>query len=191
MFDTYYGSFRTHTFAQVFPSFKVFNQKCTETLIPLKITEQSLTTLYYLLYARYGNSHIANRDQNQFIYSVFSTIFMYGPSWEKRLEVQDKLRGLTEEELLQGSEATYNHAFNPTKQLPGGTSSRDGLEYINDQNKTLYTKSKMEGYANLISLLETDVTEEFIAKFKKLFLTVVAPDYPLLYTTNNENTVEI
>lgn len=189
MFDSYYGSFRTHTFAQVFPSFEVFNQKCTETLIPLKITEQSLTTLYYLLYARYGNSHIANRDQNQFIYSVFSTIFMYGPSWEKRLEVQDKLRGLSDEELVIGGKVIYNHSMNPSTQP--STSTLEELLTINDQNTSNYKKSKLEGWSILLSLLETDVTEEFIAKFKKLFLTVVAPDYPLLYTTNNENTVEI
>ena len=44
----------------------------------------------------------------------------------------------------------------------------------------------MEGYAQLLSLLETDVTGEFIDKFKKLFIVVTAPDYPLYYTTEVE-----
>ena len=189
MLDTYYGSYRTRTFAQIFPSLEEFNKMYDEVQIPKKLTADSIATLFYLLYGRYGNSHIAFTDENQFIYGVFSTIFMYGPSWEKRLEIQDNLRNLSEDDILKGSEATYNHAFNPTKQLPGGTSSRDGLEYINDQNKTLYTRSKMEGYANLIDLLETDVTAEFIEKFKKLFIYIVAPDAPLLYATERENEI--
>ena len=43
-------------------------------------TDANATTLYYLLYARYGNSHIVNTDENQFTYKLFSTIFMYGPT---------------------------------------------------------------------------------------------------------------
>lgn len=44
-----------------------------------KISDTSATTLYYLLYARYGNSPLANRDITQFQYKVFSIIFQYGP----------------------------------------------------------------------------------------------------------------
>ena len=40
----------------------------------------------------------------------------------------------------------------------------------------------MDAYAMLIALLETDVTESFLDKFKKLFLKVVQPELPLWYT---------
>ena len=33
--------------------------------IPTTISNQNATTLYYLLYARYGNTPIANYDENQ------------------------------------------------------------------------------------------------------------------------------
>lgn len=36
--------------------------------------------LFYLLYARYGNSPIANYDAEQFKMKVFSIIFQYGPT---------------------------------------------------------------------------------------------------------------
>ena len=42
----------------------------------------------------------------------------------------------------------------------------------------------MDAYAMLIALLETDVTESFLDKFKKLFLKVVQPELPLWYATN-------
>ena len=104
-------------------------------------------TLYYLLYARYGNSHIANRDINQFKYKVFSIIYQYAPSWSKIIEIQEKLRGLTEEDILKGSEAIYNSAMNPS--TAPATDVRTPLGYINSQNSTLYNKSKMDAYTQL------------------------------------------
>lgn len=182
MINSYYGGYRTRTFADIFSSYAAFEEEYDNSTLSTSFTNQeSVQTLYYLLYARYGNSHIAFSDENQFKYSVFSTIFMYGPTWEKRLEVQKKLRGLSEDELMRGGKAIYNHAFNPSTNP--STATLEELPAINDQNTTNYKKSKLESYSILMSLLETDVTEEFISKFKKLFLTVVAPDYPLLYET--------
>ena len=44
------------------------------------ISDENLNLTFYLLYARYGNSAITNRDVHQFKYKLFSTIFMYGPA---------------------------------------------------------------------------------------------------------------
>ena len=48
--------------------------------IPTTISTANATTLYYLLYARYGNTPIANYDENQWKYKMFSIIFQYGPT---------------------------------------------------------------------------------------------------------------
>lgn len=180
--NSYYGGFRTRTFSDIFESAEAFTESAGNIGIPLKVT--NVSTLYYLLYARYGNSHIAFSDENQFIYSLFSVIFQYGPTWEKRLDVQDKLRALTDDELFTGGKAIYNHSYNPGS--APSTSTLEELLTINDQNTTNYKKSKLEGYSMLLSVLETDVTEEFISKFKKLFIQVLAPDYPLLYASEVE-----
>lgn len=185
--DTYYGGYRTRTFANIFNDAGKFVTEFEASPFAAKIqpTDGSspavdLELVFYLLYARYGNSHISFTDENQFRYNVFTTIFMYGPAWAVRLDTQKKIRELGDEIFL-GSEATYNSALNP-ENAPG-TDSREGLGYLNSQNKTLYTKSKLEGYANLLALVESDVTEEFINKFRKFFLVVPEPDYPLLYET--------
>lgn len=177
--ETYYGGYRTKTFADIYSNLGDFELEYNNAGIPKTISSDSLKTLFYLLYSRYGNSHIAFSDENQFRYSVLSTIFMYGPAWEKRLDIQRKLRSLDESELILGGKAIYNHSFNPSTQP--STATLEELTTINEQNTTNYKKSKLEAYSTLINLIETDVTEEFIGKFKKLFLTVVAPDYPLLY----------
>ena len=63
------------------------------------MTDASILTTYVLLSARYGNSSISNNDINKFLLKLSSTIFQYGPSWEKRLDVQSTLRQLSEDEI--------------------------------------------------------------------------------------------
>ena len=179
-----YGNFRTRTFTDIYTELETFKEDYANCGIPVTLSDNNLTTLYYLLYARYGNSCISSSDENQFKYKVFSTIFMYGPAWQKRLEIQDKLVKLSDEEIVKGTTAIHNSALNPS-QSPS-TQSLEELNYINSQNTTKYKKSKIEGYATIYALIETDVTEEFIGKFKKLFITVVEPELPLWYQTEGD-----
>lgn len=179
--ETYYGSYRTRTFAEIFPNSQEFADYYNEAEIPTSFSNtSSINTLYYLLYARYGNSHIAASDENRFKYAVLSTIFMYGPAWEKRLDIQRKLIALNEEEMVAGGKAIYNSALNP--EYAPSTNALTELPYINSQNTTNYKKSKIEGYATILSLIETDVTKEFIDRFAPLFIKSLAYDEPLLYT---------
>ena len=150
----------------------------------MPIKSSSAQTLYYLLYARYGNNPIANLDEEQFKYKVFGIIFSYGPTWEKRLDIQDKLRKLQESDIIAGSKAIYNTALNPS-QAPS-TASLEELEYINSQNTTNYKKSKMDAYAQLWDLLDVDVTQEFLNKFKVCFKLVVRPERVMIYETEED-----
>lgn len=180
-----YGNFRTRTFADIYGDLKTFTDDYKENGIPAMLNDTNIQTLYYMLYARYGNSCIASSDENQFKYKLFSTIFMYGPAWQKRLEIQGKLLGLSDEEIVKGTTAIHNSALNPS--TTPTTQSLEELGYINAQNTTKYKKSKIEGYATLYGLIESDVTEEFVEKFKKLFITVVEPEKPLWYPTYIED----
>lgn len=179
-----YGNFRTRTFVEIWNNEEAFANDYNNNGIPVSISAVSLKTLFYLLYARYGNSNIASSDENQFKYKVFSTIFMYAPAWEKRLDIQKKLRELSDEEIMKGSTAIYNSALNPS--TAPSTAALEELPYINQQNATKYKKAKMDAYATLYALIETDVTEELIGKFKKLFITIVEPDRALWYKTEGE-----
>lgn len=149
-----------------------------------RISDTSANALFYLLYARYGNSPIANRDITQFQYKVFATIMQYGPTWEKRLNVQKAIRDLTVDDIRAGAFAMYNQAQNPA--TAPSTDTTDELTYINGQNTTRYTKSPLEGYSILLELLDTDVTKEFIDKFKICFKTFVQPERPLIYVSEED-----
>lgn len=146
--------------------------------------ETSVNLLYYLLYAKYGNTPIANNDINQFKYKVFSIMFQYGPTWEKKLDLQDKIRNLSDTDLLTGAKAVYNNALNPG--TAPSTSSLEELTYINSQNTTNYKKSKMEAYSLQWGLLDDSLTAKFIEKFSICFKKFVFPEQPLLYVSEDE-----
>lgn len=177
-----YGNYRQVKFTDVYPDVATFLAEYNSIGIKTTISQDSATTLYYLIYSRFGNSVIASSDTNRFKYDLFGTIFSYGPTWEKKLDIQEKLRNLTDDELFAGSTQIHNHAYNPGTAPSTGT--LDELPAINEQNTSKYKKDKMSGYAMLVSLLDTDVTESFISKFKKLFITVVQPELPLWYATD-------
>ena len=283
--------------------------------IPTTISNQNATTLYYLLYARYGNTPIANYDENQWKYKMFSIIFQYGPTWEKRLDVQNTLRGLQISDLIDngsfhelfshsGSESSSktgsdnntrtlnttetntgtasvantgtdttastgtqsvshtgtvgtngetedikNHAYNPS--TSPAQNAYSPLNYINEQNTTknnanstvtnnltdattndlqnqtthnttstttndlsradtgtitdaraitdavkaennsknetttVMTAGKLKAYEKLLELLETDVTGDFISKFKICFKQFVMPERTFIYVTED------
>jgi len=144
----------------------------------------NVSLLYYLLYAKYGNTPVANNDLNQFKYKVFSLMYQYGPTWEKKIDIQAKIRNLSDADLLTGAKAIYNSAMNPS--TAPSTSSLDELTYINAQNTTNYKKSKMEAYNLQWSLLDDSLTAKFIEKFAICFKKFVYPEQPLLYVSEDE-----
>lgn len=180
--------YNTMTFVQVWDDSDVFEAEYKATPFydyeaatqstPAKLhnslTDDNILILFSLLYAKYGNSPIANINVNQFKYKVFSIIFKYGPAWQKKLDIQDKIREI--QDVQQGSFAIHNHAFNDASG-PATDDPEYISEYVNDQNTTRYKKSPLEGYMIQWDALSADITEEFINKFKVCFKTVVAPEF--------------
>lgn len=145
----------------------------------------AIETVYWLLMAKYANSSIASSDPNQFKLKVWMTIFEYAPAWKGRIQIQEQLFKLDPskaadiEKISKGSVQFSNQAANPD--TTPTTGSFDQLPGINSQNTMGWKRGIMETYNTLNDLLITDVTEEFLDKFKKLFLKVVMPQKPLWY----------
>ena len=172
-------------FNHIYDSADKFVKDYHDTGIKTTITDQSATLLFYLLYARYGNNPIANNDITQWKYKIFSIVFQYGPTWEKRLEIQEKLRGLSDDDIRSSYKAIVNHAFNPS--TAPATSSLEELQYINEQNTNTGRKGVIDAYAQLWQMLKVDVTDNFLDEFKSCFKIFVAPEDPLLYITVDED----
>lgn len=145
------------------------------------LSDENINKLFYLLYARYGNNPIANLDENQFKFKVYSIIFEYGPNWQKELDIQNKLRNLSEEEMQKGQFAIYNQAYHDATEP--STNTTEELEFINNQNTSRMKKGKLNAYNDLLLLLKTDVTKKFIDKFANLFKKFLYTK-PVLFVTD-------
>lgn len=171
--------FSTVSFADIYDNMAEFIGDYEDFGFPRILNNTSLMTLYLLLYGRYGNNPIANRDIAQWKIKLFSVVFMYGPTWEKKLDIQDKLRKLSEDDLLRSGKAIHNRAYNPDTEP--GTASLTELSHINDQSTSTTIRPKVEAYGILWEMLANDVSEDFIAKFKPLFKIFVSAENPLLF----------
>lgn len=180
-----YGNYRQKRFTDVYNNVNDFLADYGNIGIPPIVANESVETLFYLLYARYGNSTIANSDITQFKYRLFSLIYQHGPTWEKKLDLQAKIRTLTDEDLLTGGSAIYNSASNPSTEPT--TETLDELQFINSQNVTKYRKTKIEAYALQWDMLTDDITERFLSRFQQLFIQFVAPELPLWYEEETDD----
>lgn len=171
---------RTLKFREVYNNVTDFYNDYTTMGIPTTITQTNLNTLFYLLYAKFGNSHFANEDLVQSKLKIFSTIFKYGPTWEKKLSIQADIRALTITELQEGAKQIVNHANNPN--TSPSTSALEELEFIDEQHQTNYKRNKIDAYGSLWTMLATDVTEEFLNKFRNIFMFVTNEQDVYIYT---------
>lgn len=177
--DSFYGTYRTGSFVDEFPTVEYFLDFYKNNGgIPTTISDESARTLYFLLYARYGADHIAMSDYQRFKYSVMLIIYQYGPTWEKKLEIQKQIRTMSIDDLQTGTLAVTNNALNPGSRL---ANENELIKNVNNQSRTNYKKSKLDAYGQLYAMLETDVTEEFLGKFKKLFNIFADPTDTLWY----------
>ena len=135
------------------------------------IKDENVTKTFYLIYAAKGNSAISNMDVNQWKYKVWSIIYQYGPTWQRKLEIQKSLRSLDEEQMIDGTKAINNLATNP--QTEPSTNITEEINGVVQQTVNKFKKSRLEGYASLVDLLDDDVTKEFIDRFKPLFAIFV------------------
>lgn len=163
------------TISSIVDASETFEKLCELNSLTSSLDAELISTSYLLLTARYGESQISNATVMKFLDKLCMVIFQYGPTWFKRLDVQEQLRNLTETDITTGTKQLVDHAFNPSTE-PEGPNLVDGeITTVNEQNKVKYTKSKLEGYDNLLMLLNTDVTEDYINKFRKLFIFIISP----------------
>ena len=161
----------TPKFSDIWENESAFMTDYAQSSLGQPIKEDTARILYYLLYSRYGNSPIVQTDVEQWKIKLFSKIYSFGPTWEKKMSIQETLRGLSDDELMLGAKSIHNHANNP----PGEptTASLGELPQIDDQSVSTYKRSKVDAMENLWGLLATDVTESFLDRFNPLFMPVL------------------
>lgn len=136
-----------------------------------KVEDKYVTLTWQLVASRFANTPIRSQSEEQFKLSVFGIMFSEAPTFVKRLDIQAKVRNLSDAELMEGETAIANAARNPA--TAPGTQSMDELPYIDNQNVTKQKRSKLQAYALQLSLLESDLSEPYVRKFEPLFARVI------------------
>ena len=179
--------YNTALFTDIFPDFAKFKEVFDNDFDSYAkdcIKATSLKTLYYLLYARYGSNPFVNYTTDIIKAKVVAITFQKGPTWERKLALQKTLRDLTEDELITGAKTIFNRAEHP--ETEPGTDTDELLTYINAQDVSKQKRSKIDAYSYLQDVLKTDVTEEFILSYAKLFSKFVSPTVLRVYENEEE-----
>lgn len=179
--------YNTETFSQIYPTFESFKDTFDNDFDKYAkdcISENSLKTLYWLLYSRYGENPIVNLTINIFKSKIVAITFQKGPTWERKLSLQKSLRDLSEDDLLTGARTILNRAEHDEGEP--GTDTDELLGYINLQNVSKMRRSKIDAYSFLQDILKSDVTEEFISSYAKLFSRFVSPTVRRIYPNDVE-----
>ena len=179
--------YNTKTFADVFPDFESFKycfDNDFEAYAKDCISADSLKTLYWILYSRYCDNPIVNYSEINFKAKMVSNTYQKGPAWERKLSLQKSLRDLTDDELVKGARTIFNRAVHP--ETEPGTDTDEELDYINAQDVSKQRRSKLDAYSYLQDVLKTDVTEEFVKSYAKLFSKFVSPTVTRIYVNEIE-----
>lgn len=186
---TMFKGYNTRTFQEIFEEYEDFKDFYDNCGIETTIREEDITgkmnslkNLYYLLLARYANSPIASFDEVRFKLQTMSIIFQYGATWQKRVDLQKEIREKTVEEMA-STVQIYNQALNP--ETAHATTSEEGIEFTNNQTVTHNKRNALDAYMQYDALIKSDVTGEFLDRFKVLFNTM-PPTKPILYFTEEE-----
>lgn len=156
-----YGNYRQYKFTDVYDNADDFVADYKDNGFPTTIKDDSANVLFYLLYSRYGNNTIASSDLTRFKYKMFGTVWQYGPTWEKKLDIQKMLREYTEEQILAGEGYTSESDNTVTSTTSGQKSST--LDKTGSGNKTSTTDSETNtttsGTNNTTTTTDQDTTD--------------------------------
>ena len=179
--------FNNELFSEIFPDFASFKSVFDNEFDKYAkdcISESSLKTLFWLLYSRYGYNPIVNQTIDIFKAKIVAITFQKGPTWERKLSLQKSLRELTESDLLSGAKQILNKALHD--ETEPGTNTDEETPYINQQDVIKQKRSKLDALGYLQDLLKTDVTEEFISSYAKLFSKYVSPTITRIYENEED-----
>ena len=184
MFELFAPEYENLTFDLVFPSAADFitNLRATSLLTETEITDTFLTQLFYMLYAKHGTDPIKSANEDQWIYKVALVTKSYAPTFIKKQSIQAALRALDLEELREGYKNIFNRAVNPS--TTPSTDASEEIPFINDQNVNKGKRSKADAYAYLWDILKSNITEEFLRNYDKLFSMVATTTNRVVYMGN-------
>lgn len=181
MFELLAPEYENLTYDTIFPDALTFVAKIrgTTLITETEITDSFLETLFVMLYAKHGTDPIVSANEEQWICRVALTTKSYAPTYLKKNSIQAALRALDLDELREGYKNIFNHAINPSTKP--STDNTEELPYINDQTVNKGKRGPADAYAYLWDILNSNLTEDFLRKYDKLFSKVATTTNRAIY----------
>lgn len=177
MRNNYFDKPITKRFVDAFPKFKREASDPEDTLYfweawqaspfyDSDLTENDLKDIYWHLMAKYYNWHYIYMDDLGIALNTYDIIHDYFPNCKERLKLVNDLRALTLEEFKKSGIAIDSQAANPKI----ATNMDELVNLVDSQNASFQLKSTEQTMKAKFMALYDGVFDEFIDRFKPLFV---------------------
>ena len=147
-----------------------------------KLTETDLKDIYNHLLADYYNWHFIYPDDLGITLNVFKIVDEFYPNVKVRLDLVDQLRTLSLDEFKKSGISITSSGANPKV----AREMDELIDLVDSQNANFQLKSQEQVLkAKFISLYD-GIMDEFISRFKPLFVKMYNGVYDYLYINKEE-----
>lgn len=192
MYKNYFNNPITKRFIDAFPKFKAeegenktyFWEGWQQSpFYDAQLTEDDLSKIYYHMRAAYYNWHFIYMDDLGISDNVYHIIEDYYPNCKERLNLVNQLRGMSLEEFKQSGIFIDSMGSNPKVEKQMG----ELIDLVDSQNASFQLKSQEQVLKAKFASLYDGVMEEFINRFKPLFVTLYNGVNSYIYENPIEN----
>ena len=168
----------TFYFKEIFPDLDTFQTAMENQNLSVDLTvpenENFLAYLYNLLYRKYANSSIAFDTPDEFTRQLAGRLDDYFQKFLRDTQLAQKVYKLTDDEIIQASEAISNMANNPDT---APTDPRQPLEFVSGQTFSLVKSNKLIAYMTALNSMPTLRQGEILKHFAPLFRALFTSEY--------------
>lgn len=177
--------FLTKTFYEQYPNADKFVEMWNASPFNIEaMSQQEIENLYYQLVSEYMMSHFAFIEPLQIDLQVAKTIYNYYPNLQKKLQLQQQIIQMTDQDLQDGNIAINSSMSNPdTDEISPSDAS---LPYTSQKSLQTRKYSKPDRYTRQYNLLVDGLYDVFIKRFKPLFITLIVGTNNMLSMNNDE-----
>ncbi len=195
MIPNYFLKPITKRFIDAFPKFK---QDVGETTLYFwetwlaspfydsNLTEDDISKIYYHLLAEYYNSHFIYMDDLGISLNVMHIIEEYYPNCKERLKLVDDMRNLSLDEFKKSGIQIQSSGANPKVE----TAMDELIGFMDAQNANFQLKSTEQVLKAKFMSLYDGVMEEFVSRFKPLFVKLYNGVNSYIYQNPIDDTTE-
>ena len=175
MIKNYFNSPITKRFIDAFPKFKAdegedkvyFWEGWQQSpFFDFRLQEEDLSKIYYHLRAKYYNWHFIYMDDLGISDNIYHIIEDYYPNVKERLELISQLRNMTIEDFKASGTFVDSSGMNP--KIP--KAMNELIDLVDSQTASFQLKSQEQALKAKFMSLYDGVMEEFIDRFKPLFV---------------------